>query len=103
MAFLLMLAGVLSLEGVHAAHKHQESHQHADGAHHHHHEEQQRTESCAICFFHSASATLDFSAVSLPQPEFVPVADIPFPKSVGYSVVIMTLWSGRAPPSLSVS
>ena len=105
MVFMLLLAGVFSLNGVHAAHQHQDSHLHADGKphHHHHHEEQQGTESCAICFFHSASVTLDFSPARLPLREFVPVADMLFPHSVDYAVVIVTRWSGRAPPASSVS
>jgi hypothetical protein len=109
MALLLLVAGVLSLNGVHGhhdAHHHHHHHHHAGDSHHHHdndRDESQGGEHCAICFFRSASVAFDFVSVSLPQPEFVPVAEVACPHSVDYAVVIMTLWSGRAPPIASVS
>ncbi|HEY1172937.1 MAG TPA: hypothetical protein VGH19_16330 [Verrucomicrobiae bacterium] len=110
LAFWLLVAGVLSLNGVHGAHEHHDAHHHHDhhyhaGDAHHHHDsdESQSSEHCAICFYRSASVAFDFFFAPLPPPEFVPVAEIDCPHSVDYAVVIMTLWSGRAPPIASVS
>lgn len=105
MALLLLVAGLLSLNGVHGSHAHQDAHHHHAGDSHHHpdSDESKTGDDCAICFYRSASVALDFASAPLPQPEFVPVAEIAFPQSVDYAVVIVTLWSGRAPPVSSVS
>jgi hypothetical protein len=98
---VLLVAGVFSLDAVHPSHENS-GHYHADGSHHHHRDDQQAAD-CAVCFFHSASATLDFAPAPFSQPQFVQVGDLPFPRSIDYAVVIVALWSGRAPPSLLVS
>ncbi len=101
MALLLLVAGVLSLKGVHGSHDDRDAHHHhhAGASHHHHHSDDSKTgDDCATCLYRSASVALDFVSAPLPQPEFVPVAEIAFPHSVDYAVVIVTLWSGRAPP-----
>lgn len=110
MALLLLLAGVLSLNGVHGAHEHHAAHHHHHhqaGDSHHHHEsdsdESRGAEHCATCLYRSTSVAFDFVFAPLPQPEFVTVAEIACPHSVDYAVVIVTLWSGRAPPSASIS
>ncbi|MGV3756701.1 MAG: hypothetical protein ACO1QS_15065 [Verrucomicrobiota bacterium] len=103
MALLLLVAGALSLPGVHGSHGQHDDHHAEDSSHQHHSDEPQQNDGCATCFYRSASVALDFVSAPLPQPEFVPVAEIAFPHSVDYAVVIVTMWSGRAPPVFSVS
>jgi len=107
MALLLLMAGALSLPGVHGSHGQHDDHRHHDhaGDSHHHHgsDESQQGDGCATCFYRSAPVALDFASAPLLQPRFVPVAESAFPHSVDYAVVIVTMWSGRAPPASFVS
>jgi hypothetical protein len=106
MALLLLVAGAVSLPGVHGSHwQHADHHHHhaGDSHRHHHTDEPQQGDGCATCFYRSTSVALDFVSAPLPQPEFVPVAEIAFPDSMDYAVVIVTMWSGRAPPASLVS
>jgi len=105
MALFLLVAGVFCLSDFHSGHAHSDAsgHHHPDGKHRHSGDEGQGAESCAICFFHSSSVTSDFFFARLPQPALVLIADMAFPPFSDPASVIVTLWSGRAPPSFSVS
>lgn len=94
MALLLLVSSVLAYTGIHA-HYHQ-AHD-GDAAHH------EGSSNCAICLFHGTSSTVDFPPAPVVRPELVELVFLTEPKTAACSAVIVTLWSGRAPPSLSVS
>jgi len=105
MSLLLLIAGMFCLSDIHPAHAQADGHvhHHTQNGHHHNGDEGQGAESCAICFFHSTSATSDFAFVRLPQPELKAIADLAFSPFSAPASVIVTLWSGRAPPFVSAS
>ena len=105
MALLLLVAGMFCLSDFHPDHVNAagHGHHHSNDGHRHSSDDGQGAESCAICFFHSTSATSDFSFVRLPQPELKAIAVLAFPPISDPASVIVTLWSGRAPPYYSAS
>jgi hypothetical protein len=93
MAVLLLLGSLLVYTGFHARHHHE------DGQSEHH----ESSSSCAICLFHGASSTVDFPPVPSMRPELVELLTLAAPAASGCASVIVTLWSGRAPPVICVS
>jgi hypothetical protein len=94
MAMLLAVSGVLAYTGLHAGFHHVQA---GDAAHH------DDSSSCAICLFHGSSSNVDFPPAPVIRPALVELVSITEPATAVYAAVIDKLWSGRAPPSLSVS
>jgi hypothetical protein len=95
MVFLLLVGSVLAYTGLHARYHHD----HGDGDATHHDD----STNCAICLFHSTSSTVDFPPAPAVRPELIELVSLAEPSAPAYAAVIITLWSGRAPPALSVS
>lgn len=96
MALVLLLGSVVAYTGFHE----RQHHAHDSAAAHHSHTEEF---DCAICLFHGSASSVDLPAAPVLMPEFVGLVSFR-PSTDGPHVsVIAELWSGRAPPSFSVS